>query len=104
MPSPAMNNTKWDELRLAMYALDPPPRWSTLATNGYQSQPDSEWFYHFRVGGYADILHVDIFADSPEHRRAIYAELKRIHVPGVETAEGFRVFGYVSTGEAVDFL
>ncbi len=104
MLNPVMNHTKWEELRLAMYSLDPAPRWSTLSNNGYQSQPDREWFYHFRTGGYEDILQVDIFADSPEHRRAIYAELKKIHVPGVETADGFRVFGYVSGGEAVEFL
>ena len=102
--TPAMNNTKWEELRLAMSALDPSPRWSALSSNGYRSPPDREWFHHFRAGGYADILHVDIFADSPEHRQTIYAELKRIHVPGKETADGFRVFGYIPDGDAIDFL
>lgn len=33
MVNPAMNNTRWDELRLEMYALMPTPSW---------------WFYHFR--------------------------------------------------------
>ncbi len=104
MLSPAMNNTKWDELRLAMFALSPAPLWSTLSTNGYRSPPERGWFYHFRAGGYADILHVDIFADSPEHRKEIFAELKRIHLPGKETADGFRVFGYIPDGEAIDYL
>ena len=56
MLNPAMNNTKWDELRLEMYALTPPPSWSTLSTNGYRSSPDREWFYHFREGGYESSL------------------------------------------------
>ncbi len=104
MLSPAMNDTKWEELRLAMHSLDPAPRWSTLSTNGHQSRPDRDWFYHFRESGYEDILHVDIFADNPEHRRTIHSELKRIHLPGEETADGFRVFGYIPQGKAVDFL
>ncbi len=104
MPTSAMNDTKWEELRLAMHSLDPIPRWSTLSTRGYQSPSDREWFYHFREGGYRDILHVDIFADSPEHRRAIHSELKRIRLPGEETPDGFRIFGYLPDGQAVGFL
>lgn len=42
MLNSAMNNTKWDELRLEMYALTPPPSWSTFSTNGYRSEPDRE--------------------------------------------------------------
>lgn len=104
MLSPAMNNTKWDELRLAMYELDPSPQWRTLSKNGFQSRPDREWFYHFRNGGYADIVHVDIFAESSEQRQAIKAALKTIHVPGYETAEGFRVFGHIRDAESVDWI
>lgn len=102
--TPAMNNTKWDELRLAMYALDPTPAWSTLSTNGYQSQPDREWFYHFRNGGYDSILHVDIFTDGSAQREQVRAALRKIHVPGEETPEGFRVFGYLQDGQTVDFI
>ena len=36
MLHPTMNNTKWDELRLAMDEIRPPPSWSILATNGYR--------------------------------------------------------------------
>lgn len=104
MRTSAMNNTKWEELRLAMYALDPSPQWSTFSDNEYQSPPDREWFYHFRIGGYECILHVDIIADDATHREAIRSALKRIHLPGKETSEGFRIFGYIPEGEAVDFL
>lgn len=84
---------KWDELRLWMYALAPPPIWSTLSASGYRSQPDREWFHHFREGGYEDILCVDIQVQTPAEREAIGLALKAAHVPGEETSSGFRVFG-----------
>jgi hypothetical protein len=99
-----MNNTKWNELRLAMYSLTPAPAWSTLSTNGDQSPPDREWFYHFSDGGYGEILHVDIFAESSDHREMMRAALRKIHVPGEETHEGFRVFGYLQNGQRAGFI
>jgi hypothetical protein len=102
-----MNNTKWDELRLAMYSIKPPPAWRTLGKNGYRWPSDREWYYHFREGGdggYGNILHVDIFAEGSEHRELIRAALKRIHVPGEETTEGFRVFGYLQDGQDTDYI
>lgn len=99
-----MNNTKWNELRLAMYAISPPPCWSTLSTNGYRSPPDREWFYHFREGGYDSILYVDIHVDSPNQRELVRSALKEVHVPGEEMPEGFRVFGYIKDGQAAVYL
>ena len=104
MPNPVMNNTKWDELRLAMNALDPAPAWSTQSINGCQSSRDAEWFYHFRDGGYGDIVHVDIFAADDAMRQQVRSALRSIHVPGEETEEGFRVFGYAADGQFVDYL
>ena len=53
-----MNDTKWDELRLGMHGLEIfSPRWRTKdAENGYVSEWDTEWFHHFRIGGYATIV------------------------------------------------
>ncbi len=104
MLHPTMNNTKWDELRLGMYALSPRPSWSTLSTNGYHSRLDYDWFYHFRDGGYASILHVDIRVETPAQRELVRAALKKIHVPGEETPDGFRVFGYLQGNQAADFI
>jgi hypothetical protein len=104
MHHPVMNNTKWNELRLAMYNTDPAPRWSTLCQNGYRSAADREWYYHFRAGGYEDIVYVDIFADDREHRERIRTAIKRIHVPGEETGDGFRIYGYAERGQALDYL
>jgi hypothetical protein len=104
MHQPVMNNTKWNELRLAMYTTEPAPRWSTLCQNGYRSAPGREWYYHFRDGGYDDIVYVDIFADDREHRERIRTAIKRIHVPGEETDDGFRVYGYAEQGQPLDYL
>lgn len=104
MLNPVMNDTKWDELRLAMYALDPTPAWSTLSTNGYRFGPDYEWFHHFRIGGYKNIVHVDIHVETSDQRDLVRSALKRIHVPGEEAADRFRVFGYLENGQVADYI
>lgn len=101
---PVMNNTKWDELRSAMHALDRRPLWRCKDLNGHYSDGDREWFHHFRLGGYASIFYVDITAEDPAHREAIRAALKAIHLPGEETEAGFRVFGYGEKGQTLDYL
>nr|GEU28042.1 hypothetical protein [Tanacetum cinerariifolium] len=74
---PLMNDTKWDELRLAMYELGPlSPKWRTLdVENGHLSEWDGEWFYHFRNGGYKFIKWVEIAIESPAQRQAVLTEL-----------------------------
>lgn len=104
MLNPVMNDTKWEEVRLAMYALDPSPAWSTLSTNGHHHGPDRDWFYHFRNGSYEDLVHVDIHVATSGQRELVRSVLKRIHVPGEETADGFRVLGYVESGRATDYI
>jgi hypothetical protein len=99
-----MNNTKWDELRLAMHEIERPTTYRCMTTTGHYSAPDAEWFYHFRAGGYDDIRYVDIFTDDPRHREQIGRALKRIHVPGEETEGGFRVYGYALPGQALDYI
>lgn len=103
---PLMSDTKWDELRLAMYALGPlSPKWRTLdVENGHLSAWDGEWFYHFRDGGYRFIKWVEIAVDSPEQRLAVLAELTKVHVPGEHTKSGFRVLGFAELGTEVDYL
>lgn len=104
MLNPVMNNSNWDEIRLETYALTPPPSWSTLSTSGHHSQPDREWFYHFREGGYDDILHLEIQVETPIQRELVRSALKKEHVPGEETANGFRIFGYLRGYQAADYI
>jgi hypothetical protein len=101
-----MNDTKWDELRLAMYGLGPlSPKWRTLdVENGHLSDWDGEWFHHFRSGGYKFIKWVEIAVENAEQTRAVVTELARVHVPGTPTETGYRVLGYVELGIAVDYL
>lgn len=87
-----------------MYALDPWPSFSTVALNGYRSPPDGEWYYHFRADGYESIRYVDVLVDTPAQRELVRSALKKVHVPGEETPEGFRVFGYLDDGQVADFI
>jgi hypothetical protein len=49
---PVMNNTKWRELRAAMDAIEVATTYRVMNINGYYSEADTEWFYHFEAGGY----------------------------------------------------
>jgi hypothetical protein len=100
---PVMNNTKWNELRDAMSAIENPPAWSTLSVNGYRSSPDREWFHHFYAGGYEDIRSVDILVDGGDRQRVLQI-LQQIHLPGEETTDGFRVYGYSEPGQLLSYL
>lgn len=101
-----MNDTKWDELRLAMYEMEGlSPRWRTLdVENGYVSEWDREWYYHFRTGGHKSIQWVEIAVDNDAQRLAVLRELVRIHVPGEKLESGYRVFGYAKPEQAVDYI
>ncbi len=100
-----MNDTKWDELRLAMYHLgDLRPRWRTKDVNGHVCQWDGEWFYHFREGGYSTIEWVEIETSSADQDAAVLELVRVIHLPGHRIDQGFRVYGYVQEGVVVDWL
>ena len=98
-----MNDTKWDEVRLAMYELgELSPRWRTLdVEKGYLCPWDGEWFHHF-YGAYQFIQWVELKVESEVQRHAVRAALAQIHVLGEETETGFKVYGYVADGQAVD--
>ena len=102
----AMNNTKWDEVRLAMYELGAAhPMWRTKDyESGYVCPWDGEWFYHFRQGGYDTIEWAEIAVTSQEQRTLVRDALRKIHVPGEETPEGFRVFGYTQPGVPLSYI
>lgn len=104
--NPLMNNTKWDELRLAMYGLgELHPQWRVHNLgSGYLSPWDGEWFYHFRDGDYSTIEWLEIKITSSEQDASVLAALKSIHVPGHRTGEGFRVYGYGSHGHALQYI
>ena len=103
--TPVMNNTKWDQLRLGMYNLgDLRPRWRTKDISGYVCPWDGEWFYHFREGGYSTIEWVEIQVKSAEQEAAVLNLLRTIHLPGHRFDQGFRIYGYVRDGLAMDYI
>ncbi len=101
-----MNNTKWDELRLAMYELgDLSPRFRTCCVeNSYVSPWDGEWYYHLRECGYEILKWVEIEVVSTPQRELVLSRLRDIHGPGESSEHGFRVFGYAPRGEPVEYL
>ena len=101
-----MNNSKWEELRVAMYELGPlHPQFRIK--NLDREEPwrwDGEWFYHFRLGEYDSIEYVELRVRSAEQRELVRQRLRAIHLPGVETGDGFRIYGWIKRGEFVDYL
>ena len=103
---PLMNDTKWEELRLAMYALGTPrPRWRIRNIgSGYVCNWDTEWLYHFRVGGYRGTEWVEIAFSSPTQRDAVLSALAKVHVPGEVFDDFVRVYGYAAPGVALSYI
>jgi hypothetical protein len=103
--NPVMNDTKWDELRMAMYELGKlSPSFRTKDIVGHVSPWDREWYYHFREGDYRSIQWVDIRVTTTEQDAAVEAALRRIHVPGHRVEHGFRVYGYAGQGMEVKYI
>jgi hypothetical protein len=103
----AANDTKWRELRAAMLDLDnavrPKFRCKSLECSQVD-QWDGEWFYHWLEIGWDRIEWVELSAKEALRRDVVRAILKRIRFAGEETAEGFRIYGYLRNGEAADYL
>jgi hypothetical protein len=100
-----LNNTKWDELRLAMYGLgSESPKWRTKDLSGHICPWDREWFYHFRDGGYESIEWVEIEVLSSAQDATVLALLRQIHLPGHRIDRGFRVYGHLRDGDAIDYI
>jgi hypothetical protein len=103
---PIMNNTKWDELRLAMDNLGGMrPRLRTKdVENGYTSNWDREWFHHFRIGGYKTIEWVEVFFDSDIQRTNVTEILELLHIPVEITDKCFRIYGYIDDTDKINIL
>lgn len=101
-----MNNTKWEELRVAMYELGPlHPQFRIKDRDREEPWPwDGEWFYHFRLSDYEAIEYVDLRVGSQEQRDAVRDRLRAIHLAGTETGEGFRIYGWRKPGEFAEYL
>ncbi|MGY2971247.1 hypothetical protein ACVWWU_001646 [Pantoea sp. PA1] len=99
-----MNNTKWNEIRVAMVSMESPPSWKITLLNGYESAVDGEWFYHFSEGGYLDIQYLDILTNSVAQHAMVGTILRAIHLPGIESKNGYRILGYADASSYVDYL
>lgn len=102
-----MNNTKWEEIRIKMYnlsvCLKTSIRWRTKdMQNQYISSWDSEWYYHFKNGGYEMIEWIEISTPNKLIKEAVLSELQKIHVPGEIQSEKIIVYGY--SAQSVNYL
>ncbi|MDN7240963.1 hypothetical protein QWY14_04135 [Planococcus sp. N028] len=100
-----MNDTKWKELRAAMYNYPDNLQWRTKdIETGYICPWDGDWFHHFKSGGYISIEWLKIKAETEELRKDLTAVLRNIHVPGEVILDVIRVYGYVKKGGFIDYL
>jgi hypothetical protein len=102
---PVMNNTKWADLRVGMHELgelSPRFRVRNLRSGGI-SVWDREWFYHF-FGRHEEDEWVEVEVTSVAQHDAVLRLLRSVHVPGIKTENGFKIYGYVVSGTQVDYL
>ena len=94
-----MNNTKWEEIRLAMYEYPISVQWRVKnIDNGYISNWDGDWFYHFRLDGYDTIEWLEIKVNNDEIKNDIVRILRKIHVPGEVFKDHIKIYGYKKDG------
>ena len=101
------NDTKWRELRTAMLNLeraDQPDFRCMNLESGVLGPSDSEWYYHWLRGGWEWMEWVDLSVKTTRQRDLVRAILKRIRFAGEETADGFRIFGYLRNGQPADYI
>ena len=101
-----MNDTRWRKLRTVMLGLRPLcPSYRIMSVeDGALTDWDSEWFYHFNLPSYAFIEWLELKPRNPSLRGVLYEALQRTHLPGEETSDGFRIFGYARSGRPVDYI
>lgn len=101
-----MDDAMWNELRMAMHNLgEKAPQWRTKdIENGYLTEWDEEWYYHFRKGGYRTIESLEIRVSNKDMRDLVRKALIRIHVPGLVTEDGFIVIGYTRNDGPVEYI
>lgn len=100
-----MNDTKWEEIRLAMFNCPINHQWRTKdIETGYICPWDEEWYYHFKLDGYKTIEWLEIKAETDKVRNDVLKILNKIHVPGEIFDDVIRVYGYVEIGSFIDYL
>jgi hypothetical protein len=101
------NDTKWRELRNAMLDLeqvDRPAFRCKNVENDYLGQWDGEWHHHWQQDGWEWMEWVELSVKIDRQRDLVRATLKRIRFAGEETAEGFRIYGYIRNGMLANYI
>lgn len=99
-----MNNTKWEEIRLAMNEYSVTAKWRVKnIDNRYLSNWDGDWFHHLKLGGYDTIEWLEIKADNEEMKNEVVNILRKIHVPGEVLKNSIKIYGYKKDG-SIDYI
>jgi hypothetical protein len=99
-----MNNTKWEEIRLAMCEYPKTVMWRIKnINNAFISAWDGEWYYHFQEGGYDTIEWLEVKFDNELMKKDIVSILQKIHVAGEVLKDSIKVYGYVND-KYIDYI
>ncbi|TQR15605.1 DUF6678 family protein [Psychrobacillus soli] len=104
-----MNDTKWEEIWLAMTYIPELICWRTkdMETN-YTCDWDAEWFNHFKIDGdkdsYKTIEWLEFKFENEEVKNRLLKILKEIHVPGEVLVNTIKIYGYVKKGTSIDYI
>jgi hypothetical protein len=99
-----MNDTKWRELCMGFYAWEKSPRFrvhDVLASEGYVSEWDGEWFYHPRPYVSIQWLEVELIA---ELLPVAIAMCKKIGAAAEIAGAGLRIWGWVGPSDKPQFV
>jgi hypothetical protein len=99
-----MNDTKWEEIRLAMNDYPKGTQWRIKnVDSGYVCNWDGDWYYHFRIGGYNTIEWLEIKFNNEEMKNDIINILRKVHVAGEILDNSIKVYGYIKD-KFVDYI
>jgi len=93
------NNTKWSELREAMLGIpeEQRPKRRSVVLDGFESDYDGEWYYHFRDGGYDELRHIDVKSPNDVIDAAVLLAIRKLHLAASRVGPNiWRIFGYVA--------
>ena len=104
-----MNDTKWEEIWLAMIDIPELIYWRQKdMETSYTCDWDAEWFHHFKTdgdkGSYIVIEWLEIKFENEEMKKKLLKILKEIHVPGEVLENTIKVYGYIKEGTFMDYI
>jgi hypothetical protein len=100
-----MNIPKWEELRLAMLSFERQPPWRTRdAEKGMNHPGTPNGSITSASAAFTPQSGLRLPHRVPSTFRKLKEALARLHVPGERTEDGFKVYGFIPIGKALDYV